>query len=965
MKRKTPKIFRVFMVLAMVAGIVGSLVPLHQASARFAATPTVTLTDTRAGAVSGYTITGVVNTATVDGSDVFTIIFPATSTVPAGALTGITLTAGTTPITSAMTAVGTVATRTIVATAAAVIDGDATTTVAEVGTALVITIPAAVGVTNVTTANATNTLTVNQTTGDAAAVTSAVYTTTVGLTNVNNPTTSGAAAQWTATLANTTALTAAVDTITLTWPAGTTVPATISGALITVGGTVVSATGANTSVSGRALTFIVPANIAAAQSTAIVVSQLAGVTNPSKATTFGTTAVTPVTYYRMTVSTSQDTTTVSAYSQFTVVAYVTASATTATEGGTVTITGGGFTPSRVVNLSGGVVTGSGTTDTSGNFSIAGTKSATAGPTAVTATDGDGNAQATATTVSLRPSITATTSGKAQDTVTIEGRNFTVGSNVAAVTAITLGGTALAAANVTSTIPAVHTNRDLTDAVLDDFRIYIKIPSGTGSGVRRIVVTDAGAATANTTITVTGRAVSISPSSGPVGTIVTVTGTGFPASVPAAAANIVSVGGSTASSGQTTLSTDTQGGFSTQFAIPTLAAGSHTVMGSFLGPRDAAANTGFSAFTVTAATGTVSLSPATGPRGTSVTVTGTGFNATTQVNVGSLTLGGAAWNTTAAIAVDGFGGLAASTQSVPAGSAYGSNTVVATDTGVRSGVASFEVTQPTIASATTSGPIGSTVTVTGAGWKPNSVVTITRQGAGALTAQSDGAGAFTGQLPIPAALFNNGALRPVVIGANDGTTVGNVAATLTWTMDGAAVTIDKSSAAVSDTVTVSGTSFQPFTGVTALTIGGANVLGSTPVVTNNLGAFSTSFVVPGLVGVQTISATVGSAPAQTQPITVTQAVGGAGQPVNTDQALDPLISAGTLEIATGFNYTTGAYEAFVPSLGTNPLVQVQPNSVLILTLTADATVVVSGVSFSVLAGVPTPLPVGNTVSITTP
>ena len=78
-------------------------------------------------------------------------------------------------------------------------------------------------------------------------------------------------------------------------------------------------------------------------------------------------------------------------------------------------------------------------------------------------------------------------------------------------------------------------------------------------------------------------------------------------------------------------------------------------------------------------------------------------------------------------------------------------------------------------------------------------------------------------------------------------------------------------------------------------------------------------------------------------------------------LAPLIGIGTLEIATSFNYNLSRYEAYVPGLAGNSLTTIVPNSVLFLTTTRDAVVVVSGVTFQIRAPVPTPIPVGSDVT----
>ena len=82
-----------------------------------------------------------------------------------------------------------------------------------------------------------------------------------------------------------------------------------------------------------------------------------------------------------------------------------------------------------------------------------------------------------------------------------------------------------------------------------------------------------------------------------------------------------------------------------------------------------------------------------------------------------------------------------------------------------------------------------------------------------------------------------------------------------------------------------------------------------------------------------------------------------------RALQALVTAGVLELAAGVTGGGSVFQAFVPGLAGNPLTLIQPNSVLILTLTQTTTVVVSGVTFTVQANTPSFIPVGANVTIT--
>ena len=82
----------------------------------------------------------------------------------------------------------------------------------------------------------------------------------------------------------------------------------------------------------------------------------------------------------------------------------------------------------------------------------------------------------------------------------------------------------------------------------------------------------------------------------------------------------------------------------------------------------------------------------------------------------------------------------------------------------------------------------------------------------------------------------------------------------------------------------------------------------------------------------------------------------------ETVLAPLENAGALELASAFDYGTGLFEAYVPGLPSNSLRFIRPNTVLFITMTQDTTVVVSGVPFFIRAFLPTPVPVGATVTI---
>src|SRR2546428_1229295 len=180
-------------------------------------------------------------------------------------------------------------------------------------------------------------------------------------------------------------------------------------------------------------------------------------------------------------------------------------------------------------------------------------------------------------------------------------------------------------------------------------------------------------------------ISLNPTSGPVGTTVTATGSLFlPGSVVT-----ISYDGTAVATTPGTITTDLSGRFSATFTVPASTAGSHTV-----NAKDAASNSASAQFTVT--TPSVSLNPTSGPTGTSVTVTGSNFVANSGITV---KLDGTNLATTpATITTTSTGGFTASF-TIPSTSAAGLHTLSATDASANSASAQFTVTA-TIPSAPT-------------------------------------------------------------------------------------------------------------------------------------------------------------------------------------------------------------------------------------------------------------------------
>ncbi len=97
-------------------------------------------------------------------------------------------------------------------------------------------------------------------------------------------------------------------------------------------------------------------------------------------------------------------------------------------------------------------------------------------------------------------------------------------------------------------------------------------------------------------------------------------------------------------------------------------------------------------------------------------------------------------------------------------------------------------------------------------------------------------------------------------------------------------------------------------------------------------------------------------ATTEVPTAPPVVGGCVAPAT---ALAPIASK--LEIASNQNETTGKWHAYVPGLPGNTMLDICPNSVVILTMKTDTTVTVSGVTYTLKAGIGKAIGVHSSVS----
>ena len=174
--------------------------------------------------------------------------------------------------------------------------------------------------------------------------------------------------------------------------------------------------------------------------------------------------------------------------------------------------------------------------------------------------------------------------------------------------------------------------------------------------------------------------------------------------------------------------------------------------------------------------------------------------------------------------------------VPLSSSIGDQTVKATQ-GSNSASKTFTVTalvSPIIFLDPDSGPVGTSVDISGAGFAPSSTITIEFDGKPVTTSPSpviSSAGIFT-------ATFN-------VLQSSNGdhkveATDGSKSASKTFTV-GSVITLNPTSGPLGTPVDITGTGFSPNSTVT-ITFGG-DTLPESPVTTNNSGGFSATFAVP--------------------------------------------------------------------------------------------------------------------------
>ncbi len=341
------------------------------------------------------------------------------------------------------------------------------------------------------------------------------------------------------------------------------------------------------------------------------------------------------------------------------------------------------------------------------------------------------------TFTVNPAISfGTTSGFVGDQLSMTGAGFSGQSTVYITMDSISFGTAVTGSNGSFTT------------------VQVTIPE-TFRGTHTIIANDTVGTTTAYTFGISPR-LAITPTSGAISSQLTVTGNGYSAS-----SNIsffiddvpISTTAATASAkGSFTLS---------NFTIPSISFGSHTLKATDAG--------GGSAVATFSASQSMTISPTSGAAGTQMTISGKGFEASKNI---AITFRGITALTTPPTVVSDAAGNFSASMTLPA-SAGGPQPIGVSD-GTNSGSANFTVSSTSTINVNR-GNIGTSVSVTGAGFNAGSPVVVRWDAAQVAQTTADATGAFSATFRVPP---SKGGEHTVTV--FDGTTTKNFTFTVTST-----------------------------------------------------------------------------------------------------------------------------------------------------------------------------------------
>jgi hypothetical protein len=502
----------------------------------------------------------------------------------------------------------------------------------------------------------------------------------------------------------------------------------------------------------------------------IVFSPLAGIKNPVVAATAA--SITNWVQMSSTAETVLETRT--AANAFDIVRTITLNSESGANGSTITVTGKAFTSGGTATVfrdstTAGTVGAFDTNDlilATSSAAIAGgeftatvlvnTTQFGVGANSINAFDGTGTIATTFRNWSLTGSVTTDKSSvKRGETLVVKLRQFATG----APTVLSIGGaginvTALAATSATG-------SADYT----------VTVPATTALGTQSVIVAVVGEAAARSvTITVAGAPLTLSPSTAVAEQEITVSGSGFNATNTIPAATGVTIQGTAIAAanvnGGAALITDSSGNMVTTVKLPIADAKTYTAGTYELQVVDSLGRTG--AATLTIPSRTISLSPTSSRRGTTVTVTGAGFPAKLSVTLAY------AGTTVGSVTPDATGNFSAKIEVPTTAGIPSSNTVLATSSGAAgapTASALHAVASAAITVSVTSAVPGDKVTVSGTGYPAFASATVVNVGGVAAiptpAPATDKDGSFSALVLVPALSTGTQAVV-VTIGGTTGT-----------------------------------------------------------------------------------------------------------------------------------------------------------------------------------------------------
>ncbi len=328
---------------------------------------------------------------------------------------------------------------------------------------------------------------------------------------------------------------------------------------------------------------------------------------------------------------------------------------------------------------------------------------------------------------------------------------------------------------------------------------------------------------STLFTITPKITLVGATSGYVGDQVTVSGSGFSAS------STVDIYFDANSAG--TVTSTSNGTFtSATVTVPESYRGSHTVKG-----RDTA---GFSSVVSFTTLQKITVAPTSGAVGDQITISGTGFTASSNITfyMDNVIV------TTDATTTNASGSFTNNTFVIPS-SSQGSHIIKAEDGGGYSSTGTLTIGHK-MAITPTLGISGTTVTVTGSGFSANASITIKFNGVpvttNPATISADTTGSFTGSFNVPVGLAG---IYPVEV--TDGTNSASADFESTTDATISQMTSAGSPGYVGMELTISGTGFKPDATVTITYTTEPVVLATVP--TDGSGNFSVTVTIPPSIG----------------------------------------------------------------------------------------------------------------------